>query len=458
MKAATLTPEIDVQALRVGMFVHLGVGWMSHPFPLSSFRITTAAQVATIRSLGLGRVRWSPQDSDLSLPDGGEATPALPRPPRAAANDADADADGAAPGEAANDDQTAGDTVPDALDEPEASRGERTRVANRSRLEAQREAQKVCERQYGEASRVCRQTIEMVAGKPREAKAQAEALTRALVDKMVDARELCIRVLTEGAGDKASMHAMNVGIVSLLMGRCFGFALEEMQDLGVGAMLHDIGKCDLPQRLRYREDNFSPSEVRVYQEHVELGLVQARRMGLSAGATALIAQHHEHADGTGFPTQLNSDRMTMGARIVALVNRYDNLCNPRLPARALTPHESLSLLFAQGRSKYDTSILGAFIKMMGVYPPGSTVQLTDDRYATVVAVNSSRPLKPSVLVHDAGVPRDEALVLDLETAIGLGIRRSIKPQQLPPTALDYLAPSPRVAYFFEPAGVLEEQE
>ncbi len=456
MKAATLTPEIDVQALRVGMFVHLDVGWMSHPFPLSSFRITTPAQVATIRSLGLGRVRWSPQDSDLSLLDGGEPTPAQTRPGRAAANDAHADA-AADPGEAANDEPTGPATAPGALDSAR-SQDEGRPVAGRSRLEAQREAQRVCERQYGEASRLCRQTIELVAGKPREAKVQAEQLTRALVDKMVDARELCIRVLTEGAGDKASMHAMNVGIVSLLMGRCFGFSAEEMQDLGVGAMLHDVGKCDLPQRLRHREDNFSPSEVRVYQEHVELGLVQARRMGLSAGATAVIGQHHEHADGTGFPARLNSDRMTMGARIVSLVNRYDNLCNPRLPARALTPHESLSLLFAQGRSKYDTSIIGAFIKMMGVYPPGSTVQLTDDRYATVVAVNSSRPLKPSVLVHDHGVPRDEALVLDLETATGLGIRRSIKPQQLPPTALEFLAPSPRVAYFFEPAVALETED
>ena len=123
----------------------------------------------------------------------------------------------------------------------------------------------------------------------------------------------------------------------------------------------------------------------------------------------------------------------MAARIVALVNRYDNLCNPHLLARAMTPHESLSLLFAQGRSKYDTSILGAFIKMMGVYPPGSTVQLTDDRYALVVAVNSSRPLKPNVLVHDAATPREEALVLDLETASGLGIRRSVPSR---PTAAD----------------------
>jgi len=451
MKAATQSPVIDVQALRVGMFVHLDVGWMSHPFPLSSFRITSPAQVAAIRSLGLERVRWSPSQSDPE-PCAAEDAVDSAAGPQTAANDAAGPDFSPAPSDAPC---TAPGQLEDVVETAAASAA-RARADRQRRLEAQREAQKVCERQYGEASRACRQTIELVAGKPKEAKAQAEALTQALVDKMLGDHELCIRMLTENAADKASMHAMNVGVVSLLMGRCFGFSGEEMQDLGVGAMLHDIGKLDLPQRLRHREDNFSPSETRVYEEHVELGLVQARRMGLSAGATAVIAQHHEHADGSGFPGRLNSDRMTMAARIVALVNRYDNLCNPRLLAKAMTPHESLSLLFAQGRSKFDTSILGAFIKMMGVYPPGSTVQLTDDRYGMVVAVNSSRPLKPCVLVHDNGLLREEALILDLELSPGLGIRRSIKPQQLPPTALEFLAPAQRVAYFFEPAPVVEE--
>ncbi|MEO6364238.1 MAG: HD domain-containing phosphohydrolase [Caldimonas sp.] len=453
MKTASPTDVIDVQALRVGMFVHLDVGWMSHPFPLSSFRITTTAQLATIRSLGLRQVRWSPQQSAVVSDD--ESVAAAEHGSTAAgdpaANDSTLDDD------AADDSPTTrdGDTVPDALADPAeaaAAEARRAEAEQRRLLDRQRDAQQRCERQYVEASRACRQTIDLVPGRPQEARAQAEALARAITEKMIGEQDLCIRMLGEQAGDKASMHAMNVGIVSLLMGRCFGFSDDEMQDLGVGAMLHDIGKLEMPARLRHREDNFSPSETRVYEEHVELGLVQARRMGLSAGATAVIAQHHEHADGTGFPMKLNSDRMTMAARIVALVNRYDNLCNPHLLARALTPHESLSLLFAQGRSKYDTSILGAFIKMMGVYPPGSTVQLTDDRYGLVVAVNSSRPLKPNVLVHDAAVRRDEALVLDLETVAGLGIRRSIRPQQLPPPALDYLAPSARVAYFFEPSS------
>lgn len=94
-------------------------------------------------------------------------------------------------------------------------------------------------------------------------------------------------------------------------------------------------------------------------------------------------------------------------------------------------------------------MLNAFIRMMGVYPPGSTVQLTDDRYALVVSVNSARPLKPRVMVHDPRVAKEEALILNLEEMPDLGIRRSLKPQFLPRASLDYLSPRARIAYFFD---------
>lgn len=418
----TLTQEtIDVAALRVGMFVHLDLGWLSHPFPLSSFRISSEEQITTIRGLGLKRVRWSGEQSELE---------AIKSPPwTAQANAADV-----AP-------------EPPAPEAPEV----RARNEHRRRLAEQRAGLQLCERQFAEAAREYKRALDLVAAKPLEAAAQASALSKALVDKMLGEHELCIRLLTEAATDRPSAHALNVTVIALLMGRSFGMAEADMLDLGVGSLMHDVGKLELPDRVRHREDHFTPAEQRFYEEHVALGIGQARKMGLSPGATLVIAQHHEHADGSGFPLKLNTDRMTALARIVALVNRYDNLCNPSVVAKAMTPHEALSMLFAQSKSKFDTAILGAFIKMMGVYPPGSTVQLTDDRYALVVAVNSSRPLKPRVLVHEPKVPRDEALVLDLETTEGLGIRRSLRPQQLPPNTLAYLSPRPRVAYFFEPA-------
>lgn len=427
MKEVPTPTLIDVAQLRIGMFVHLDGGWMSHPFPLSSFKIGSAAQIATIRSLGKQRVRWSPEKSDPA------AVESLTHPDAA-------------------DDPTLPDTVPaETLMPPAVENAEAVqRRRHREALQAQREALQLCEAQFAEATSACKRASEIVLTQPQVAREQTEALAQAFVDKMIGQQDMCIRLLTEAAGDKASLHAVNVAVISLLMGKTFGLSAAEMLDLGVGAMLHDIGKIELPERVRHREEHFTPAENQFYQEHVAHGVTIAKKMGLATGATLVVVQHHEHADGSGFPLKLNSDRMTIPARIVSLINRYDNMCNPHVPSRALTPHEALSLLFAQGKNRYDTAILGSFIKMMGVYPPGSVVQLTDDRYAMVVSVNSSRPLKPRVMVHEAKVPRDEALLLNLECEPRLGIRRSLKPQQLPTESLDYLSPRTRVAYFFEP--------
>ena len=436
MRVVNAPDSIDVEAVRIGMFVHLDVGWLSHPFPLSSFKVTSQEQIATIRSLGLKRVRWSPQQSDLPAMVASRQAPAAASPEAAAPAERSALAPEIA-GESA-----AEDALDAPLDVPE-------RVAHKQRLAAQAAALALCERQFAEAARDCERLTHLVPTEPQLARGQAEALTQALRDKMLADGEINIRLLTDAAGNKASMHALNVTIVSLLMGRALDLPEAEMQDLGVGAMLHDIGKLDLPDRLRHREEHFTAVESRLYEEHVGNGVALARRMGLSPGAMLVLAQHHEHADGSGFPLHVKTERMTAASRIVALVNRYDNLCNPATLGAAMTPHEALSLLFAHYKAKFDTAILGAFIKMMGVYPPGSTVQLSDERYALVVGVNPTRPLKPRVLVHESGVPRDEALLLALDSTPGLGIRRSVGHRQLPRPARDYLAPGARVAYFFE---------
>jgi hypothetical protein len=172
-------------------------------------------------------------------------------------------------------------------------------------------------------------------------------------------------------------------------------------------------------------------------------------MGLAAEAQLVIAQHHELADGSGFPSALMLARMSLPARIVALVNKYDNLCNAATAAQSLTPHEALSRMFAQCRTKFDETLLGAFIKMMGIYPPGSVVQLSDERYAMVMTVNAAHPLKPRVLVYDSAVAPEDALHVDLEREPSIGIRRSLKSAQLPARAADYLKPRQRIAYFFD---------
>ncbi|MBE7419932.1 MAG: DUF3391 domain-containing protein [Ideonella sp.] len=460
-----MSATIAVDDLRVGMFVHLDLGWWAHPFALSSFRLTTPEQIATIRGLGVKRLRWSPEKSTLkgaqNGSEGGVADVATADAPPVSPGDVVAGAalapgvkpDDVAPpaggAEPDGDAATAAATIEPVAIDPEARAAQR----RREQLAAQREANRICARQYNEAAASWQAAMDVVADRPEAARETTEGLTRALLIKMMVDGELCIRVLAEVQTDRATAHALNVAVVSLLMGRAFGFSAAEMLDVGVGALLHDVGKLELPERVRMPDAQAPAPDQALYREHVARGLAQGKRMGLTAGALLVLAQHHEMADGSGFPQRLNVDRMTGAARIVALVNRYDNLCDPAIPAHALTPHEALSLIFAQTRAKFDASMLNAFIRMMGVYPPGSVVQLTDDRFALVTNVNSSRPLKPRVLVYDPQVPADEALQINLELHSDLGIRRSLRPQQLPPPALKYLSPRQRVIYFFEPAQI-----
>ncbi len=423
-----MSSTIAVDQLRVGMYIHLDGGWLSHPFPLSAFRISSSDEIQTLRRLGLQQVRWVPERSLLEGSAGAEAGGAAPRAATAAS---------AAP-------------VAPSADE----------LAARQRqawLAEQRAAAQRCERQYGEAARAWREAWDASSARPQDAAATTQALTRAMLDKMLAADEVGIR-LVGGGGDRMAAHALNVAVISLLIGRTMGMADSDMLELGVGALLHDVGKQDLPDRLRHAEEGFNSSELNVYRDHVAKGVLQGKRMALPAGALAVLAQHHEHADGTGFPLRITADRMTLAARIVAIVNRYDNLCNPPSRAMALTPHEAVAMLFAQGRARFDAPVLNAFIRMMGVYPAGSLVQLTDDRYAMVVGVNSSRPLKPRVLVHGQArgaisasrTAANEAQLLDLEEQPDLGIRRSLAAAKLPPAVLAALDPRPRVSYYFEP--------
>ena len=417
MNATTIEP----QELRIGMFVHLDGGWMSHPFPLSSFKISNAEQIETIRSLGLKKVRWSPERSDL-LPE--PATPAA---------------------------ATAGPATPEPAPVEEDPAAKARRLAD-ARAEAEQAALRVCERQYQEACRDLRRINDSIGGEPVQARDGAQALTRALLDKMMVDNELCVRVLGEPNGDRHSAHAINVTVISLLLARALKMGEAEMAELGTGALLHDMGKLDLPDRVRLVHDDFTNAEASLYRDHVSHGITQGKRMGLAAGSLLVVAQHHELADGSGFPKGVTSERMSSAARIVSLVNHYDNLCNAASPAKSLTPHEALSRMFAQARAKFDATILNGFIRMMGIYPPGSLVQLSDDRYAMVTSVNSSRPLKPQVRVVDTARGGVRGLHLNLDDCPDLGIRRSLKPSQLPARAADVLAPRQRVAYFFDVAA------
>lgn len=426
---------IDIRQLRIGMYIQLDLGWMHHPFPVSSFRVASAEQIATLRELGLTEVRYVPKKSDpdlreLPLPlvdNPGEAQPA--------------DAPGAVR-EATAPAPLATPTDP-AVDEAAARR--------RQLLEAQNRALAQCNQRFGEATRRYVALEKVVVDHPERARTEGEVLVAGCVNDLLNNGDSVIRLLSEGVGEPGALHPVNVLVVCLLLGKALGMKAEELQDLGVAALVHDVGKLRLADVHKNAQPHMPAPDRARYEGHVRESVALAGRMGLGKPVLLAIAQHHEMVDGSGFPMRLTAHDLSRAGQVLALVNHYDRLCSPGSGMGGLTPHEALSVIFAQHKARFDAVVLGAFIRMMGVYPPGSIVQLVNDRYAIVASVNSSRPLRPKVIVHDPRVPKDEAPILDLETVPELGIRRSLKPAQLPREALDYLSPRKRICYFFERA-------
>jgi HD-GYP domain-containing protein (c-di-GMP phosphodiesterase class II) len=412
---------IDIDALRVGMFIQLEVGWMNHPFPTSSFRISTHEQIRVLRDLGLKSVRHIPAKSAALVQTPSEA------PERMAG------------------------VQPDDAGEPAAERPGRDAMTDADVRAMYNATRQRCNQRYQEAATVYEAVCTGVQTAPQKMREQAESLIHTCVAQLLEQGPCAVHLLAGNLGQRSAAHAVNVLVLALLLGRSLRMEAEALCFLGTSALLHDLGKVLLPIHIAEPGAALNPSDMQRYQEHVGLSVDLGQRMGLSSDVLIAIAQHHEMADGSGFPLRLVGEDLSRCGQILALVNRYDRLCNPLHGEQALTPHEALARLFALRRECFDATVLGAFIRMMGVYPPGSLVQLEDGRFGLVVVVDALHSLRPCVVLYEPAVPRDEAPLLNLAQTDGFGILRSLKPAQLPRDALDYLLPQPRISYFFERA-------
>ncbi len=424
---------ISVDQLQVGVYVYLDVGWMHHPFSFNNFKIRDEDQLRTIRQLGLEYVRWDPARSDLK-----------PLPKEAVTDPQ---------GVTGKDDP---EPVPETPEMAEALAKKQAAMAAKlervERLNEHREKLAKVERAFLNAANVIRGINKTIYSQPEKTVSDAGQLVEQMVEVLLAAPELAIQVMAEKPGEDVYFHSLNVSVLSMTLARELGLPAEIVQAIGVGAIFHDIGLSEVPAKILNNPGTLTKAEREFREQHCQYGLDMGKKMNLPSAVLKIIQQHHEFFDGTGYPRKLKGEAIDPLARLVALVNAYDNLCNPVNVAQAMTPHEALSHMFAQQRNRFDPRFLQAFIRFMGVYPPGSVVGLSNDAIGLVIKVNSSRPLRPTVIVYDAGIPKSEAIILDLEEEPDINISRAIKPAQLPTAVFEYLNPRRRVSYYFDAAG------
>jgi putative nucleotidyltransferase with HDIG domain len=406
--------------LCIGLYVHLDLPWMDHPFSFSSFKIKSEDQIKTLRSLKLKRIRYDPERSDAPpyphQPVAQEAAPPVEAPP------------------------------PQPVDDP-------VLAAKRQRVEMLQQHRQECsqvEKAYLKAAGVMRNINKNLLSNPKETLAEVNELVAQMVTAFLDKADVTLQVLGEKAGgEDIYYHALNVSVLSLILAKGLGLNTDQSQMLATGALLHDIGLTEIPSKILMKTDALSQAEANLRKMHCEYGVNLGKKLGLPEPVLQVIAQHHELLDGSGYPKGLQGEALHPLARIVALVNHYDNLCNPLDIQKALTPHEALSQMFAQHRSRFDPKALQLMIRSLGVYPPGTIVRLNNEALALVSSVNTQKPLRPWVVIYDPETPSSEAVMVNLEDEPDINISKALRPSQLPTEVVEYLSPRKRVTYYFD---------
>ena len=394
---------IKTEQLCPGLHVHLELPWTEHPFPFPSLTISTADQIAAICALGLTKIRYSPAKSACQpLPERESDSPEVvsAEPPSPAAQ-----ADGA----------------PYQL-----------KAAQIKRLAEQQATLSACEREFIALTRQMKAVRQNLFSQPGKIFELATEAVAELADSMLIDAERSIHLMSDQVdGSNTFNHALNVTLLSMMVGKEMHLPAEQIKLLGLGGLLHDLGQAEIPDAIKNKTEPWTASEAATMRKHCAWGVALGKRLGLPAVVLLIIAQHHEHVDGSGYPGKLSSAQLSPLSRIVAVAESYDQLCNPKNLARACTPHDALAIIYAQKQKQFDEAVVTAFIRCLSVYPPGTIVQLSNETLGLVICANSAQPLKPMLLVYDPEIANSDAIVIDLEAAPAVSISRTVRPQELP---------------------------
>ncbi len=404
---------ISPDQLCVGLYVHLDLGWMQHPFVFRNFKIKNEEQIDRVRALNLRQIRYDPLRSDVV--------------PGASESEAIAQ-------------MQIGQVAPVAPVESAAMQvltSSEKAMQQALRLKQLNEAILHADQEFSRNAIKVRGVIRDLSEYPESAKAMAETMVTDMVNSVMTESDVALHAISShGRNEEPFVHSLNVTVLALMLAKSLDMKDEHIQMLGMAALFHDAGKEESPRKKSFLD------------LHCETGYSITQRSGFPERVSEIILQHHECMDGSGFPKRLRADAIDPLARLVAMVNHYDNLCNPRQFSEALTPYEALSKMYGSYPEKFDPRMLKMLVKLLGVYPPGSIVQLSNGLYGMVITSNHDQPLLPYVMVYLPKVARETPVVINLGESNNLKIRNSLQASQLPREVFDYLGPRKRISYYF----------
>ncbi len=199
--------------------------------------------------------------------------------------------------------------------------------------------------------------------------------------------------------DHAAQHSLNVTALSIILGEALGFSKTELEKLGISALMHDIGKAQLPNQLVNKIGVISDDELSQMRMHTALGArILSQSTNIPPMAVKVALCHHERIDGKGYPKGLEKDDIPLYARIVSIADAYDWMTSSsRNGFEYMSQTEAIGELYQARGKQFDEDLVVSFIDAIGVFPPGSLVEMTNGEVGIVLCASKEK-LKPKVIL------------------------------------------------------------
>ncbi|WP_264740737.1 HD-GYP domain-containing protein [Cytobacillus firmus] len=194
-------------------------------------------------------------------------------------------------------------------------------------------------------------------------------------------------------------HSLNVTLYSLAIGMKLQLLPKELEILGLGAILHDVGKMKVPSDILLKPGKLTAEEFESIKKHPEDGFNILRKVETIPLLVAHCAfQHHERLNGSGYPRGLEGDEIHDFGKIIAIADVFDAVTSNRIYRQAMLPHEGLEILYAGAEKLFDKRLIEVFRQAVAVYPVGVTVELNDGRKGVVCRQNTGLSDRPVIRI------------------------------------------------------------
>jgi HD-GYP domain-containing protein (c-di-GMP phosphodiesterase class II) len=231
--------------------------------------------------------------------------------------------------------------------------------------------------------------------------------------------------------DYTFLHCINVATTAVIFAKHLGYEDTALHTVGLAGFFHDLGKMEIPLEILNSPRRLTEKEFAVMRNHPTIGYKHLKNIpDLSDLVIRGALEHHERINGKGYPDGKKGDEIGPAGKILAIVDVYDALSSRRVYKDPMAPHSSLGLLYCMRGEDFVPELVERFIQCVGIYPPGSLVQLNDHCLAVVAQVDPAEPLRPQlVIVRDPDGRIAPHTMIDLKIHKTLQIKQCLDPRK-----------------------------